>query len=264
MTKPLWYLLLSRDSKMDILNSDLQLKMEASSKKRSKGHDENDTDAGFHFIAFMPAMGQVWKFDGLERQPQALGQYLFKFLLQDNALISVGECSEEDWLELARPNIVERMAAYEEDQIEFSILGLVQDPLPELLQRLAVNVRSLEILHARLMSPEDQGPADMTLTELQETVLGPDPSYGLTRADIDAAIVSEIDPLESTLQLQQRQQGLRAAQRELRARIREEQQLRRADEDHATGRRYDYGPAVRTWLRFLARRQLLAELLQSK
>jgi ubiquitin carboxyl-terminal hydrolase L5 len=59
--------------KMDILNSDLQLRSEASSSKRFKAQDSSDIESGFHFIAFMPAMGQVWKFDGLERQPQALG-----------------------------------------------------------------------------------------------------------------------------------------------------------------------------------------------
>lgn len=64
------------DRKMDILNSDLQLQSEATSKKRSKSQDSNDFESGFHFIAFMPAMGQVWKFDGLERQPQALGESL--------------------------------------------------------------------------------------------------------------------------------------------------------------------------------------------
>ncbi|KAJ5633012.1 hypothetical protein N7490_009351 [Penicillium lividum] len=226
--------------KMDILNADLQLKSEATSKKRYKGQDITDSDATFHFIAFMPVMGQVWKFDGLERQPQSLG-----------------ECSEDDWLKLARPNIVDRMAAYEEDQIEFSILGVVRDPLPDLVRQLAVNVRSLEMLNARLTSPAIPLLSDPTLFELKETVLGPDPTYGLSRANIDAAVISEIAYPELAPELQR----LREAQCELRARIREEQQSQRADEDHATGRRYDYGPAVRTWLRFLARKQKLAELL---
>jgi ubiquitin carboxyl-terminal hydrolase L5 len=64
---------------MDILNSDLQLKVEATSKRSRSGnnrHDEFEPDAGFHFIAFVPALGKVWKFDGLERQPQALGEYV--------------------------------------------------------------------------------------------------------------------------------------------------------------------------------------------
>lgn len=58
---------------MDILNADLQLKSEATSRKQYQGQDTGNSDATFHFIAFMPAMGQVWKFDGLERQPQSLG-----------------------------------------------------------------------------------------------------------------------------------------------------------------------------------------------
>lgn len=64
---------------MDVLNADLQLQTEASQKrqranKNSSGSDE--TEAGFHFIAFVPVEGKVWKFDGLERQPQSLGASL--------------------------------------------------------------------------------------------------------------------------------------------------------------------------------------------
>lgn len=159
------------------------------------------------------------------------------------------------------------MAAYAEGDIEFSILGLVRDPLPDLIQQLASNVRSLEILNERLMSQQDQASnTEATLTEMRETVLGPDPSLGLTQADIDAAVISEAKQREyqesSPTQLRQRQHELSKAQMELRGRIREEQQAYHADEDHATGRRYDYGPAIRTWLRFLARKQLLPELLQ--
>ncbi|KAJ5937463.1 hypothetical protein N7454_004763 [Penicillium verhagenii] len=217
--------------KMDILNADLQLKTEATSKKRHKGQDTNDSDGSFHFIAFMPVMGQVWKFDGLERQPQSLG-----------------ECSEDDWLQVARPNILDRMAAYEEDQIEFSILGVVRDPLRDLIRQLAINVRSLQMLNARLTSPRN-------------TVLGPDLSYGLGREEIDAAVVPEMTSSEASPGFAAELEELREAQGELRIRIREEQQSQRIDEDHAKGRRYDYGPALRTWLRFLARKQVLAELV---
>jgi ubiquitin carboxyl-terminal hydrolase L5 len=62
---------------MDILNSDLQLKYEAGSRRNrstKRGREEHEADAGFHFIAFVPVLGKVWKFDGLERQPQVLGE----------------------------------------------------------------------------------------------------------------------------------------------------------------------------------------------
>ena len=58
-----------------MLNGDLQLKNDATAKKkgRTTTQDDDDSDAGFHFIAFVPVDGKVWKLDGLERQPQNLG-----------------------------------------------------------------------------------------------------------------------------------------------------------------------------------------------
>lgn len=62
---------------MDMLNSDLQLKNDATAKRKKSGkhrQEHGESEAGFHFIAFVPALGKVWKFDGLERQPQGLGR----------------------------------------------------------------------------------------------------------------------------------------------------------------------------------------------
>lgn len=78
--------------KMDLLNGDLLLKNEATSKgKGKKGKTEEDeNEAGFHFIAFVPIEHQLWKLDGLERQPVCLGKqpspstsnpHLLKFIL---------------------------------------------------------------------------------------------------------------------------------------------------------------------------------------
>lgn len=177
-----------------------------------------------------------------------------------------GQCSEDDWLDLVRPNLLDRMAAYEEDQIEFSILGLVKDPLSDLIEQLAVNVKSLEMVHERLKSDGDAAATTTTVASCEGTVIGPEPSLGLTRAVIDEAVIPEATQKEyqscSTSQLQVHRETLSQAQGELRSRVREEQQSQRADDDYATGRRYDYGPAVRTWLRFLARKQVLAELIQ--
>jgi ubiquitin carboxyl-terminal hydrolase L5 len=151
------------------------------------------------------------------------------------------------------------MAAYEEDQIEFSILGLVRDPLPDLLSSLAINVRSLEILSQRAMSLSVLG-IEVFWDEL---ILGPEPSLGLTREDIDAAEIPDtVQNYQScsAKQLQKYQQELSKDQKELRIRIREEQQSQRKDDEYAAGRRFDYSPAVRTWLRLLARKQELQEL----
>lgn len=158
------------------------------------------------------------------------------------------------------------MAAYEEDHIEFSILGLTRDPLPDFIQELAINVKSLEMIHDRLLSGSDPNAAAATIANYEGTVIGPEQSLELTGAAIDAAVIPEVTQEEyrscSPDQLQAHRQGLCQAQGELRCRVREELQSQRADDDYATGRRYDYGPAVRTWMRFLARKQVLAEWLQ--
>ncbi len=60
-----------------MLDSDLFLKGKATKKKaktKQKSAPVDDDDVGFHFIAFVPVDGQVWKLDGLERQPQVLGK----------------------------------------------------------------------------------------------------------------------------------------------------------------------------------------------
>lgn len=58
-----------------MLNADLLLQNEATAKKGKKGKvDEDETEGGFHFIAFMPIDDQLWKLDGLERQPMCLGK----------------------------------------------------------------------------------------------------------------------------------------------------------------------------------------------
>jgi ubiquitin carboxyl-terminal hydrolase L5 len=63
-----------------MLNADFALSNDASAKKSRKKADslknieEEQDQAGFHFIAFVPIQGCVWKLDGLERQPMNLGR----------------------------------------------------------------------------------------------------------------------------------------------------------------------------------------------
>ena len=59
-----------------MLNADLSLKNEAIAKTKGKKakNEDDDSAAGYHFIAFMPIDGILWKFDGLERQPMSLGE----------------------------------------------------------------------------------------------------------------------------------------------------------------------------------------------
>lgn len=67
---------------MDILNADLALyndmqKWERSRKykrkRAAKKKYDDENEAGFHFVAYVPIDGEVWKLDGLRRQPGNLG-----------------------------------------------------------------------------------------------------------------------------------------------------------------------------------------------
>lgn len=42
-------------------------------KRRKKVVQKDDDDNGFHFIAYVPSGGQVWKLDGTEALPRRLG-----------------------------------------------------------------------------------------------------------------------------------------------------------------------------------------------
>lgn len=62
-----------------MLNADFALSNDASARRSRKNihslknAEEEQELAAFHFIAFVPIQGSVWKLDGLERQPMNLG-----------------------------------------------------------------------------------------------------------------------------------------------------------------------------------------------
>jgi ubiquitin carboxyl-terminal hydrolase L5 len=67
--------------RMDILNADLSLSNDTEAKKKRRARDKRpakstskqNEDMSFHFIAFVPVRGVVWRLDGLQRQPVNLG-----------------------------------------------------------------------------------------------------------------------------------------------------------------------------------------------
>lgn len=157
------------------------------------------------------------------------------------------------------------MAAYEEDQIEFSILSLVKDPLIDLINKLSANVKCLNAVKTNIDAHEAaSSPAGLVSSILENMLLGPDPSYSLTQEGIGHAVMTadekercQNNSIDESIQHLQK---LSESQIELRASIKEEQQSQQADDDYAAGRRYDYGPAVRTWIRMLARKRKFESL----
>ncbi|KAI9822920.1 MAG: hypothetical protein M1832_002945 [Thelocarpon impressellum] len=243
--------------KMDMLNVDLHLKNEATApKRRAVKEVESDEEAGFHFIAYMPIAGAVWKLDGLERQPHLLGPL-----------------KDQDWVSVAKPFIEEKMGTYEEDQIQFGLFAVVQDPMVKLRPELARNVKRLQVLNSCL----DKAKPDWTSVQASinvgtddATLLGPDMSYGITQTDVDKAEgptgVVEVTSNSPTAvsALMEMRRDLVTAQAQIRVGIKEEMANRLADQDQANARRRDYSPLLREWVRILAERGLLSESVKSR
>ena len=158
-----------------------------------------------------------------------------------------------------KSDIETRMAEYEDGQIEFAILSLVQDPILSLVSSLAANIRGLRAVSTRLddVIPDwksfiPSATADDFLM-MDNMLDGPDTDYNLKQEAIDqaSATVGVQDKLASgaVVELLALRQELVAAQAGLRASIREEQQSVRVDEDKVASRRHDYMAALQVWVR---------------
>lgn len=243
-----------------MLNGDLLLSNEATAKgnsKKRKANDEcNADESGFHFIAFMPIEDQLWKLDGLERQPMSLGMRPLSVRSYVHALMlcHIGTF-KDDWLDQAKPHIEARMAQYEEGQIEFAILGLVRDPLVDLIPRLAENIKSISGLTSRLDSIKPDW-RDFETASFQDQSSGllttVDSSYGLTPDIIHQAnLPTNVDQLcesEIVQDIITKRQQLVTDQARLRLLVRDEQQSNWSDEERAAARRCDYGAMMQKFV----------------
>ncbi|KAI4111350.1 MAG: hypothetical protein LQ339_000549 [Xanthoria mediterranea] len=242
--------------KMDMLNADLQLKNDASARKKSKAKDSDEDDAGFHFIAFIPVQDKVWKLDGLERQPQNLGPI-----------------AEDDWVLQVAPEIETRMAQYEDGQIEFAILSLVREPLIKLVAVLAENVKSITSIRRHLLQIQsDRGepqPDSLDANDLvpQDLLLGPSEQYRLSQEAIDQAVLSPQTEQQlkgdDLVAMSAVMQQLSTAQTSIRASIRDEISAIQADDDRAASRRNDKGLLAKGLLQVLERMGRLSIFMES-
>ncbi|KAH7395722.1 ubiquitin carboxyl-terminal hydrolase [Cadophora sp. MPI-SDFR-AT-0126] len=118
--------------KIDILNADLLLKHEYEKWKSQAKKENKDEEEGYHFIAYVPVQDEVWRLDGLQREPVKIGD------------------SGDNWIDVASANIMDRALQYQDDGVEYSLMSLCKSPTRLAVEELASNMRLIQALENAL------------------------------------------------------------------------------------------------------------------
>ena len=213
---------------------------------------EAEAEEGFHFVAYMPIDGHVWKLDGLDSYPEDMGE--------------IDAATGEDWMSIARPHLQTRMLMYSGAEIEFNLMAVVHDPAMKQRQELLENVKELQAIDKKLDGlVEDWRTFDGAETK-KDVVVASSTNFDISQADIDATELpatanNRIKETEDLMELVEMRKGVIASQPPLRGGIRDALVSAREDNEKARHRRHDYGSFVRAWLSELAEGEVLSRLL---
>ncbi|KAI3339337.1 ubiquitin carboxyl-terminal hydrolase [Ustulina deusta] len=217
-------------------------------KRASKPSKPNYEPGTYHYIAFVPVDGQVWELDGLESRPLCLGPY-----------------ASDDWLEVASAAIQNRMRRQNDEFLAFNLLAICQSPLLTLSRNLATSLATAKALDDVVTgspswdvpTPWENFPdawlARFNLTREQIlTQYSPHPSFDARVSDASFDIAAA----------QKLAHELRTEQEVLEAQYINE--VATVDEavEMIHARRRDYTPAIHQWVRVLAEKGVLRQLIQ--
>ncbi|KAI9052522.1 hypothetical protein LZ554_003866 [Drepanopeziza brunnea f. sp. 'monogermtubi'] len=135
--------------KMDVLNADLALKNEydkwvktkdtppkkkgtARKKAPPKKKQKDEDEPGFHYVAYVPVQGEVWRLDGLQREPVSLGN------------------AGDNWFSVARDSVQQRTLQYADDGVVFCLMALCKSPMRSAVEDLASNTHLLQAVETAL------------------------------------------------------------------------------------------------------------------
>jgi ubiquitin carboxyl-terminal hydrolase L5 len=208
---------------------------------------ESVKDNEHHYIAFVPVGNEIWKLDGLDRQPTCMGSF--------------DPQRGETWLESVSSTISALMAAGDDD---YGVIALTQSPLLSLRKSASLTINTLSHVETRLdgvsastsqdwrdLVDANEQPPSPRMLGLQED---------LATSTISSAIKATIDNEDMT-QLLTRRSSLLAEANQLATNIVMEMQNEAEEDLKATQRRYDSGPVIKKWLEMLAENGFLEENL---
>ncbi|KAI1814140.1 cysteine proteinase [Poronia punctata] len=252
--------LLSEDLLLDNKYQEHMKKKRPTAKRKTptKSARKKDDEPGtYHYIAFVPVDGQVWELDGLETEPLCLGKYQ-----QQAGKEKEKEDETDSWLKIASTAIQTRMANQDNEYLSFNLLATCQSPLLTTSQQLGKSLATSLALANLHNWPLDSIWGRFTDDEYLAR-------FGLTREKI----LANFSPHKSFKERANRPDfDIKAAER-LAEELRTEQdsldarhaaELATVDEaiEMIRGRRRDYTPAIHKWVRILAEKGVLEDLIR--
>lgn len=219
----------------------------------SKDPEEEDQE-GFHFVAYMPIQGHVWRMDGLDKFPQDIGAF--------------DDTPGGDWMSIAQTALQTRMALYEGADIEFNLMAVVHDSTFLQREELVRNMTTLQAVDKKLDEVfEDWRALDGGETG-EDVLKTSSDALGISEADVIACIlpdtfVEKLKGEDDLMRLTEMRKEIMRDQAPLRGAVRDGLEASNADEEKARHRRHDYGGFVRAWMGELAENGLLTGLMES-
>jgi ubiquitin carboxyl-terminal hydrolase L5 len=208
---------------------------------------ESVEDNAHHYIAFVPVGNEVWKLDGLDRQPTCVGTFEPQH--------------GETWLQSVSDTISTLMAAGDDD---YGVIALTQSPLLSLRKSASLTINTLTHVDTRLdvvsasTSQDWRDLVDANEQPPSPRMLGLDEH--LITNPISSTIKTTIDSEDMT-QLLARRRSLLAQVNQVAANIMMEMQNEAEEDSKAAQRRYDAGPVIKKWLEMLAENGFLEQNL---
>ncbi|KAF4437071.1 Ubiquitin carboxyl-terminal hydrolase isozyme L5 [Fusarium acutatum] len=175
-----------------------------------------------------------------------------------------------DWTSVARPQIEGRMLQYEESQLSFNLLALCQSPLTAYSQTIAHAAASLQYLHKyteSLPAFKDLISAEKPPLDIEDESRLSD--FNLTKTDIMNAHVPDTlqeklkRPSFDTQSAYELHQELVVDVKAAMGEYRSELMAISDDEQRVKGRKKDYGPALHKWMKRLAEKGVLEEVIKA-
>ncbi|RYP55461.1 hypothetical protein DL769_010157 [Monosporascus sp. CRB-8-3] len=208
-------------------------------KKSATSRKKSEIETPFHYIAYVPVNGQVWELDGFETQPLCIGSY------------------EDSWLDTVSPAIQNRMMLNE--ALSYNLLAVCQSPLTTISRSLAANLAGTLALHYTFREEPTWTYPDPLSNFADDARLA---QFGLTRA---AVASTPVPPAVLAAKTVDAAKKLMWDLRNEREALEAEHAAEIATVDEAVsmirGRQRDYTPAIHEWLRVLAEKGVLRELI---